>query len=84
MNHVYGDSGYTDAADREDRRSDEKAARWAEGLDQDMSDTEWPLPLMRCPSCNEPLLTNVDRVFRWHTTTPNGYSCYRRAMEVAD
>ena len=37
MNHVYGDSGYSDAADREDRRSDEKAARWAEGLEYDMA-----------------------------------------------
>ena len=80
--YIYGDQGYSDAADREDRRSDKKAARWAEGLDQDMSHTEWPL--MRCPSCNEPLLTNMDRVFRWHTTTPKGYSCYRRAMEIGD
>jgi hypothetical protein len=34
---VYGDSGYNDAADREDRRLDDEARRWAEGLEYDMA-----------------------------------------------
>lgn len=81
--YVYGDHGYSDAADREDRRLDDKAARYAEGLSQDMA-TAAPMTPMLCPSCGELLETDIDRAFRWHTATPNGYSCYRRALEIAD
>lgn len=36
MTHIYGDQGYADAADREDRRQDERARQYVEELNQDM------------------------------------------------
>lgn len=36
MSYVYGDQGYSDAADREDRRQDERARQYVEELNQDM------------------------------------------------
>jgi len=81
VSHIYG-ARYEDAADLEDGAREQSAKDWAR--EQEGADIESPMPLMRCPSCNEPLLTNMDRVFRWHTTTPEGYSCYRRAMEIGD
>jgi hypothetical protein len=64
--NVYGEQGYNDAADREDRRLDDKARRRAEGLEYDMmmmaADRESNLspldaeyPPEQCQCCGDPM-----------------------------
>lgn len=64
--NVYGEQGYNDAADREDRRLDDKARRWAEGLEYDMmmmeaaresnlSPLDAEYPPEQCQRCGGPM-----------------------------